>query len=158
MEMIEPATPPAKHTVTVGQLTLDRNPPLLTCGNWVIQLAPPSTVLMRRPPSPTATQTVELAQLIRLTPAAWACWLQVEPPLALMRIGPSSPAAQQMLAVEQLIARRELPLGLGFCQLQVRPVVRLAGVTEAGAGDRSCAPTAAWRDDVYANEGWAEAT
>src|SRR5260370_36003860 len=115
MELIEPATPQAKQTVTVGQLTIDRNPPLLTCGNWVIQLAPPSTVLMRRPPSPTATHPVELAQLIRLTPAAWAFWVQVEPPFTVMRIGHSSAAAKHMLAGRRPIASGVLPFALAFC-------------------------------------------
>src|SRR5260370_12349412 len=133
MELIEPAAPRGKQAVTVGQLTIDRNPPLLTCGNWVIQLAPPSTVLMRRPPSPTATHTVELEQLIRLTPAAWACWVQVEPPLAVMRIGPSSPAAQQMLAAGPLTAGRGMRAGAGDREPQRTKSGRPARHTATGA-------------------------
>jgi hypothetical protein len=74
--------------------------------------------------SATATQTVELKQLIPLTPPTQACWVQVEPPLAVIRIGPLTLPAKQTLAVGQLIARSALPLELGYCQLQLPPNVK----------------------------------
>ncbi|HAC47299.1 MAG TPA: hypothetical protein DCF65_14700 [Chloroflexi bacterium] len=105
---------------------------------WAAQWLPASAVVMTRPKSPTATQKVVLVQLMLLTPAARTCWLHVEPPLTVVRIGLSCPAAKQVLAAGQLIAVRRLPLGLGFCQLQLPPVVR-AGLSCRGDAVRGFA-------------------
>jgi hypothetical protein len=90
------------------------------------------------PKSPAATQNVALGQLIPLIVVVMPdpCGTQVEPPLTVDRIWPFDPAAKQVAVDGQLTARSGLPLGSGFCQLQLPPGVKVLGVSDRGILDR----------------------
>ncbi|TMB44715.1 MAG: hypothetical protein E6J53_07105 [Chloroflexi bacterium] len=102
-----PHSPTARQIVVLGQLTDSR--PFAGGGIPAHQWTPPSVVKAMAPalaPPPTATQAVEVAQLIAMRAAdrsggTWA--LQMAPPLVVDRMLADSPTAKQAETVGQLI-------------------------------------------------------